>query len=168
MEVLLSIVPIKQTILSYLGWHGVDGLKQGGELVCPSCCFQADFRRMGAHRSLRQDSSLCWDCFLHILTATCTIWKNVPEEREESWQMEGNRQLFQTEEERWLKSWLWEGAAAKGSEGTEQLLSSAPSLTPESSFQLGSCTHFPQSLRPQSQALCLEALVGRSSQTVMV
>lgn len=30
-----------------------------------------------------------------------------------------------------MKSWLWERAAAKGSEGSEQLLSSATSLTPE-------------------------------------
>lgn len=43
-----------------------------------------------------QDSSLCWGYFFHMLIAMCTLWKNVPEEREESWQMEGNRLLFQT------------------------------------------------------------------------
>lgn len=87
----------------------------------------------------------------------------MPEEREEYWQMEGNRLLFQT------GGGMVNEALGEGSEGTEQFLSSATSLTPDRLLPAVLLLQSPSvSVRPQSQAFSLEALTGRSSHTVIV
>lgn len=146
------------------------GLSRGWTCL-PCCCFQADFGRTGAHRcpgAWGRTAACAGTAFPTFSLQHALYGKMSQKKGKNPGRWRGAACCSRQEEEWWLRSWLWEGAAAQGSEGTEQLLSSATSVTPERSFQLCSCTHFPQSLRPQSQASCLEALVGRSSQSVMV
>lgn len=94
MQIFLLIVPIKPIIPGYLSCCGMNGLKWEMNLSAPPAVFQKDFRKMGAHTG--QQPVLGWFFSTSSLQPALYGKKNVPGERDESWQMEGSRLLSQT------------------------------------------------------------------------